>query len=677
MNNPLLENHALPPFSRIKPEHAEPAIKQLIERNKASIEELLSANSDYSWDNLLQPLEEMDDELARAWSPVGHLNGVLNSDDIRNAYNACLPLLSEYSTWMGQHEALYLAYKQIAQRSDFDALQPAQQRAVHNALRDFRLAGVSLSAEKKQRFGEIKQRLSKLGSQFSENVLDATHAWKRTLTREELAGLPESALANARQAAEQAGEQGYVITLDFPSYQPVLTYCDNRALREAVYEANSTRASRLGPNAGQFDNSEIISEILDLRQELAHLLDFTTYAELSLATKMADTTGTVLEFLDDLAEKSHPQAQSEWQSLVAYAQEQHAHSDVQPWDVAYFSEKLKQQTFQVSQEEIRPYLPVPTVLKGLFEVAHRLYGVEIEEIAEFDSYHPDARLFEISVEGTVIARFYFDLYARSGKRGGAWMDDCRVRRLQAEQLQIPVAYLVCNFTPPVGDEPSLLTSTELTTLFHEFGHGLHHMLTHQTVAAVSGINGVAWDAVELPSQFLENWCWEPEALRFISGHYQSGEPLPDSLLEKLLAARNFQSAMQMGRQLEFALFDFRLHNEWQGGDANDVQALLDTVREKVSVIVPPAYNKFQNGFSHIFAGGYAAGYYSYKWAEVLSADAFSRFEEEGIFNAETGADFKSAILEVGGSVDAMTAFVTFRGREPSIEPLLRHSGIAA
>jgi oligopeptidase A len=677
MNNPLLENHTLPAFSQIKPEHAEPAINHLIERNKQAIDELLSANQDYTWDNLLQPIEDMDDELARAWSPLGHLNGVLNSDEIRDAYNACLPLLSQYSTWMGQHEALYLAYKQIAQRSDFESLQAAQQMAIKNALRDFRLAGVSLSAERKQRFGEIKQRLSKLGSQFSENVLDATDAWKKTLTLDELAGLPESALANAKQAAEQAGEQGYVITLDFPSYQPVLTYCNNRALRQAVYEANCTRASALGPSAGQYDNSELITEILDLRQELAKLLDFDSYAELSLATKMADSTDSVLEFLNNLAQKSHPQAQTEWQELVDYAASQHDHPDLQPWDVAYFSEKLKQDQFKVSQEEIRPFLPVPTVLEGMFEVANRLYGVDISEVDEFDNYHEDARLFEIHLEGNTIARFYLDLYARSGKRGGAWMDDCRIRRVQTGQLQIPVAYLVCNFTPPVGAKPSLLTSTELTTLFHEFGHGLHHMLTHQTVASVSGINGVAWDAVELPSQFLENWCWEPEALRFISGHYETGECLPDTLLDKLLAAKNFQSAMQMGRQLEFALFDFRLHNEWRGGDAATVQTVLDEVREQVAVLKPPAYNKFQNAFSHIFAGGYAAGYYSYKWAEVLSSDAFSRFEEEGIFNPETGAAFRSAILEVGGSVDAMTAFVTFRGREPSIEPLLRHSGIAA
>ncbi|MEP6391820.1 MAG: oligopeptidase A [Halioglobus sp.] len=677
MSNPLLENHSLPAFSQIKPEHAEPAISTLIERNKETIDKLLSANQDYTWDNLMQPIEDMDDDLARAWSPLGHLNGVLNSDEIREAYNACLPLLSQYSTWMGQHEALYLAYEQIAQRSDFELLEPAQQKAIKNALRDFRLAGVSLSDQHKQRFGEIKQRLSKLGSEFSEHVLDATDAWKMTLTREDLDGLPESALENAKQAAEQAGETGYVITLDFPSYQPVLTYCNNGKLRQAVYEANCTRASALGPNAGQFDNSELITEILNLRQELATLLDFTSYAELSLATKMADSTDGVLEFLNNLAQKSHPQAQTEWQELAEYAASQHNHPDLQPWDAAFFSEKLKQDRFEVSQEEIRPYLPVPTVLNGMFEVANRLYGIEISEVKEFDNYHEDARLFEIHLEGKPIARFYLDLYARSGKRGGAWMDDCRIRRVQAGELQLPVAYLVCNFTPPVGAKPSLLTSMELTTLFHEFGHGLHHMLTHQTVASVSGINGVAWDAVELPSQFLENWCWERDALRFISGHYETGEPLPDTLLEKLLDARNFQSAITMCRQLEFALFDFRLHNEWHGGDASTVQALLDEVREQVAVMIPPVYNKFQNAFSHIFAGGYAAGYYSYKWAEVLSSDAFSRFEEEGIFNPDTGADFRSAILEVGGSVDAMTAFVNFRGREPSIEPLLRHSGIAA
>ena len=677
MPNPLLEYHELPPFSSIKPEHAEPAVRQLIERNKRSIEELLAANSDYCWDNLLQPIEEMDDELARCFSPVGHLNSTLNSDELREAYNKCLPLLSGYSTWMGQHEGLFQAYQQIAQGDEFAALEQAQRTAIEHALRDFRLAGVALPAPQKKRYGELKSRLSELGSQFSENVLDATNAWSKQLSEEALAGLPETALASAREAARQAGVKGCLITLNFPSYQPVLTYCDDASLREEVYTANCTRASREGPHAGQWDNTPIIEEIMTLRLELAKLLGFNNYAELSLATKMAETTDEVVAFLSQLAERSQQQAGQEWQELAQFAREHFQKETLESWDIAYYSEKLRQHKYRISQEEIRPYLPVHRVLAGLFEVVQRLYGVAVREVTTFDSYHEDARLFEVLQDDEVIARFYLDLYARAHKRGGAWMDDCRVRRWREGALQIPVAYLVCNFTPPVGDKPSLLTEQELTTLFHEFGHGLHHMLTRQTVASVSGINGVAWDAVELPSQFLENWCWEEDALAFISGHHETGEPLPATLLERMLAARNFQSAMMMMRQIEFSLFDFRLHREWGTDSVTSVQGLLDEVRAAVAVHIPPDYNRFQNGFSHIFGGGYAAGYYSYKWAEVLSADAFSRFEEEGIFNRATGAEFRKCILECGGSQPPMEAFVAFRGRKPDIEPLLRHSGIAA
>jgi len=677
MPNPLLEYHELPPFSSIKPEHAEPAVRQLIERNKQSIDELLAANGTYSWDNLLQPIEEMDDDLARCFSPVGHLNSTLNSDELREAYNKCLPLLSEYSTWMGQHEGLFQAYRQITEGEEFAALGQAQRTAIEHALRDFRLAGVALPADQKKRYGELKSRLSELGSQFSENVLDATNAWSKQLPEEALTGLPETALASAREAARQAGVEGCLITLNFPSYQPVLTYCDDARLREEVYQANCTRASREGPQAGKWDNTAIIEEIMTLRRELAKLLGFDNYAELSLATKMAETTDEVVAFLSQLAERSQQQAGQEWQELEQFAREQFQKETLESWDVAYYGEKLRQHKYRISQEEIRPYLPVHRVLAGLFEVVQRLYAVDVREVTTFDSYHEDARLFEVLQDSEVIARFYLDLYARAHKRGGAWMDDCRVRRWREGALQIPVAYLVCNFTPPVGDKPSLLTEQELTTLFHEFGHGLHHMLTRQTVASVSGINGVAWDAVELPSQFLENWCWEEDALAFISGHHETGEPLPATLLERMLAARNFQSAMMMMRQIEFSLFDFRLHREWGTDSVTSVQGLLDEVRAAVAVHIPPDYNRFQNGFSHIFGGGYAAGYYSYKWAEVLSADAFSRFEEEGIFNRETGSDFRKCILECGGSQPPMEAFVAFRGRKPDIEPLLRHSGIAA
>ena len=676
MNNPLLERHELPPFSRIEPSQVEPAIRHLIERNKQAIEDLLAANEQYSWDNLWQPIEQLEDELSQAWSPVSHLNGVCNNEALREAYNTCLPLLSEYGTWMGQHERLYQAYLQITENPGFAALDTAQRKAIENVLRDFRLAGVALPPEQKTRYAELRKRLSELGSSFSDNVLDATNAWSREVTEEQLAGLPATALAGARQAAQQAGLEGYLINLEFPSYYPVLTYCDDAVLREEVYRANATRASEEGPHARKWDNSAIIEETLALRQELAQLLGFANYAELSLATKMADTPSQVRDFLEQLARQSRPQAEEEWRALQDFARSEFGAGAVNAWDVSYYSEKLRQQRYQVSQEELRPYLPVDRVLPGLFKVVERLYGVAVREVSDFDSYHPDARLFELLQDDTVIARFYLDLYARPHKRGGAWMDNCRVRRSVEGTLQIPVAYLVCNFTPPVGAAPALLNHAELTTLFHEFGHGLHHMLTRQTVAAVSGINGVAWDAVELPSQFLENWCWQREALELISGHYETGEPLPGQLLDKLLAARSYQAAMMLARQVEFSLFDLRLHSEWNPADGASVQDLLDEVRAAVAVVPTPAYNRFQNSFSHIFAGGYAAGYYSYKWAEVLSADAFSRFEEEGIFNRDTGESFRQHILHAGGSRDAMELFIAFRGREPSLEPLLRHSGIA-
>ena len=675
MSNPLLEQHPLPPFSRIKPEHAEPALRELIARNKQAIDDLLAANERYSWDNLLQPIEDMEDQLSQAWSPVSHLNSVCNSEELRKAYNACLPLLSEYGTWMGQHSQLCAAYQQIADSEEFSSLSEARQMAVNHALRDFRLAGVALPQEQKEEYARLRQRLSELGSKFEENVLDATKAWSKQVSAEQLAGLPDTALASARQAAEQAGVEGYLINLEFPSYFPVMTYADDGKLREEVYIAYATRASEQGPHAGQWDNSALLVETLDLRQQMAQLLGFANYAELSLATKMAEKPADVTDFLEELAAKSRPQALGEREGLVEFARKEYGADTVNAWDGGYYSEKLRQRRYQISQEEIRPYLPVGKALGGLFEVLERLYGVGVRELSSFDSYHRDARLFEVLQADKVIAHFYLDLYARSDKRGGAWMDNCRVRRIAEGELQIPVAYMVCNFTPPVGDSPALLSHTELVTLFHEFGHGFHHMLTRQTVAAVSGINGVAWDAVELPSQFLENWCWEREALAFISGHHETAEPLPAALLDKLLAARNFQSAMMMLRQLEFALFDFRLHRDWSGGDSSTVQAVLDEVRKEVAVVPTPACSRSQNAFTHVFAGGYAAGYYSYKWAEVLSADAFSRFEEEGIFNPETGADFRRYILEVGGAREPMDVFVAFRGREPSIDPLLRHSGI--
>ncbi len=679
MSNPLLENQVLPAFSAIEPAHVKPAIESLLNRNRERLANLLAelkaSGETPSWDNFAAPIEEWDDELSKAWSPVGHLNGVKNSEALREAYNACLPLLSQYSTEIGQNTELCNAYKALKASPGFDQLSVQQQTTINNELRDFHLAGVDLPEDKKKRFGDISQRLSELTSKFSENVLDATHAWHKHITDESmLDGLPDSAKQLLAQLAQQKELSGYVVTLDFPSFYPILTYADSRELREEVYRANVTKASEIGPNAGQFDNTDLMKEILQLRYEKAQLLGYNSYAELSVASKMAESADQVLGFLDDLAVKAKPQAEREIAELKAFAKEEFGADDLQPWDVGYYAEKLRQQRYAISQEDIRPYLPVDTVIQGMFKTVSNLFDLEFVEKTDFDTYHPDARFFEIHKDGQQLASFYLDLYAREKKRGGAWMDVCRTRRNTASGLQLPVAYLVCNFTPPVGDQPALLTHDELTTLFHEFGHGLHHMLTRMDVAAVSGISGVAWDAVELPSQFLENWCYEPEALAFISGHYETGEPLPQELLDKLLAAKNFQSAMATVRQLEFALFDFRLHHEFRDQGA-DVQALLDDVRSKVTVVPTVDFSRFQHSFTHIFAGGYAAGYYSYKWAEVLSADAFSRFEEEGIFNKATGQSFLDEILSQGGSREAGVLFENFRGRAPSVEPLLRHCGI--
>ncbi|EAR62611.1 oligopeptidase A [Neptuniibacter caesariensis] len=676
MSNPMLNPQVLPAFSQIKPEQIEPAIDQLLEDNRKQVAEILAQLQEVSWDSLVAPLEEMNDRLAKAWSPVSHMNSVVNTDELRDAYNACLPKLSQYWTEMGQNQGLYEAFKQLADHPDFAQLDEAQQKVVTNTLRDFRLSGIALNDSDKQRYAELQQKLSELTTKFSENVMDATDAWSKLLASEEdLTGLPPMAIAAAKQMAEAKGEEGWLVTLDFPSYLATITYADDRELRKEIYTAFSTRASDQGPGDGQWDNSGVMTEILELRLELAKLLGFANYAEYSLATKMADSTDQVVGFLTDLAEKSLPVAKQDYAQLSAFAKDEYGVTDLQAWDLAYFGEKLKQAKYAISEEQIRPYFPLPKVLDGLFGVAGKLFDIEISEVTEFDRWHKDARLFEISRNGQLIARFFMDLYAREKKRGGAWMDDCRVRRrLDDGSLQLPVAYLVCNFSSPVGDDPALLTHNEVTTLFHEFGHGLHHMLTQIECADVSGINGVAWDAVELPSQFLENWCYEPEALALISGHYLTGETLPEDLLQKMLAAKNYQSGMMMVRQLEFSLFDFILHRDYQPG-TTVIQEVLDKVRSEVAVVTPPSFNRFQHGFSHIFAGGYAAGYYSYKWAEVLSADAFSRFEEEGIFNTQTGSDFRANILEMGGSKEPMELFIAFRGREPEVDALLRHSGI--
>ncbi|BBR41812.1 oligopeptidase A [Aeromonas allosaccharophila] len=680
MNNPLLTMDSLPPFSQIKPEQVQPAVIQAIADCKQKISDVLAQREPHTWDSLIAPLEEVNDRLSRIWSPVSHLNSVLNSEALREAHDACLPQLSEFQTYVGQHEGLYQAYLALSQSDDFPLLSGAQRKEIQNTLRDFRLSGIGLPAEAQQRYGEIQARLSELASRFSNNVLDATQGWHKLVADEaELAGLPDSVRAAARQMAELKGKEGWLFTLDIPSYLPVMMYSDNRELRAEMYQAFTTRASDQGPNAGKWDNSAIMSELLTLRRELAQLLGFANYAELSLATKMADKTEQVVSFLTDLAAKSLPQGKAELEEIRAFAAEQHGQGELAAWDLAYYAEKLKQHKFSISDEQLRPYFPASKVVKGLFEVVKRVFGMKVRERLGIDTWHPDVRFYDIfDAEDELRGSFYLDLYAREHKQGGAWMDVCLGRRYRQDgSLQKPVAYLTCNFNGPVDGKPALFTHNEVVTLFHEFGHGIHHMLTRIDVAGVAGINGVAWDAVELPSQFLENWCWESEALAFISGHYETGEPLPADLLEKMLTARNFQAAMQMLRQLEFALFDFRLHQEFDPANPAQLPALLDEVRSQVAVMTPPAFNRFQHSFSHIFAGGYAAGYYSYKWAEVLSADAFSRFEEEGIFNPATGQSFLKNILEKGGSKEPMELFRAFRGREPKVDALLRHSGIAA
>ncbi|MCU7943920.1 MAG: oligopeptidase A [Candidatus Thiodiazotropha sp. (ex Cardiolucina cf. quadrata)] len=672
--NALINMQGLPAFSSITPDMVEPAMDQLLQENRQTIQQLLSSQQEYTWKNLVEPLEKAEDRLSRAWSPVSHMNAVVNNDELRAAYNAVLPKLSEYATDVGQNGQLCNAYKQVAGEAGLDR---AQRKLLQNALLDFHLSGVDLEEDKKQRFKEISQELSQLTTKFEENLLDATNAWSKLITDEStLQGLPESALALARQTAAQRDQEGWLLTLEYPSYLPVMTYADDRQLRREVYEAFATRASDQGPHAGQWDNTEAMERILELRHEQAGLLGFSNYADRSLAKKMARSSDEVIAFLTDLAERSRTQAERELNELREFASERYGFDDLRAWDIGYYAEKLRQVRHNITQEELKPYFPETRVLPGMFAVVERLYGIRIEETRGIDTWHPDVRFFEIrDSHNHLRGQFYLDLYARPKKRGGAWMDECATRFFTDTMDQIPVAYLTCNFSPPVDGKPSLFTHDEVLTLFHEFGHGLHHLLTTVDYPAVAGINGVAWDAVELPSQFMENWCWEKAALDLISGHVDTGDPIPDELYRRMYTAKNFQSAMQMVRQLEFALFDFRIHREYDPRRGGRIYEILQEVRQQVAVITPPAWNRFAHGFSHIFAGGYAAGYYSYKWAEVLSADAFSLFEERGIFNADTGQAFLREVLQQGGSRDAMELFVAFRGREPEIEPLLRHSGI--
>ncbi|MEW6562484.1 MAG: M3 family metallopeptidase [Pseudomonadota bacterium] len=673
--NPLLDFSGLPRFAEIRPEHIAPAVEQLLEEGRAVIARLIADETPPDWDNFMLPLENANERLARAWGQVGHLNAVMNNAELREVYNANLPKITQYYAELGQNLELFNKVKTLRANADFAGLSYARQKIVENDLRDFRLGGAELPDAEKARYLEVQEELSALSAKFSDNLLDATNDFSLLIEdRAELNGLPDDVLQAAAEAAQAAGKSGWLFTLKAPSYLPVMQYADNRALREQMYRAYSTRASEAGK--AEWDNTPLIRRILELRAEEAKLLGFGNYAELSLATKMANSPEQVMAFLRELAQRARPFAERDLDELRVFAETELQLATLEAWDVSYASEKLRQRSYAFSDQEVKEYFPEDAVLPGMFRLVETLFNVKLQP-AQAPVWHEDVRFFDIlDTAGGRIGQFYLDLYARASKRGGAWMDDAITRRrLPDGAIQTPVAYLTCNFAAPVGGKPSLFTHDEVITLFHELGHGLHHLLTQVEDLAVSGINGVEWDAVELPSQFMENFCWEWDVLQGMTRHVETGAPLPRVLYDKMLAAKNFQSGLFTLRQVEFALFDIRLHCEYDPRGAQSVQQLLDEVRAEVAVLIPPAFNRFQNSFSHIFSGGYAAGYYSYKWAEVLSSDAFSLFEESGVLNAQTGNLFREEILSVGGSRDAMDSFVAFRGREPQIDALLRHSGL--
>ncbi len=677
-DNPLLNISDLPQFELFHVKHIEPAVDQLLAESRAEIERLVAMAEQPTWQNFIEPIEVIDNRFERVWGPIGHLDAVKNSDAWHQAYVACLEKVTEYHTERGQNAGLYAKFKALSESDELHTYNLAQKKVIENALRSFRLSGIALPKAQQAEFQQISQQLSQLNSTFSNNVLKSTQAWFKSITEvNDLAGLPDSALATLQQLAEQKGLEGWCVTLDFPSYLAIMTYAENRELREEVYRAFSTRSSDQADNT-EFDNSQNMDLIRSLRHKKATLLGFYQYSEYSLATKMAESTEQVLGFLRDLAQKSKPQAEQELAMLKRFAKESLSIDDFQPWDVTYVSEKVKSETLSLSQETLRVYFPIESALNGLFTITEQLFGVKIQAKEGVSTWHSDVRFYELlNEQNQVIGQFYLDLYARENKRGGAWMDTVVTRWKSPDgTLQTPVAYLVCNFTPPVEGKTACLTHNELTTLFHEFGHGIHHLMTEMQHLDISGISGVPWDAVELPSQFMENFCWERESLDLIASHVETGEKLPEKLFESLKASRSFLSAMMMLRQVEFALADFEMHAFYNDQSVEPVSEIAERIRQEVAVIHPPEYTRTMHSFSHIFAGGYAAGYFSYKWAEVLSADAFSLFEETGILNAETGAKFKNTILAAGGSVDPMVLFKAFRGREPNISALLRHSGIA-
>ena len=662
MSNPLLDFSGLPRFAEIRPEHVASAVDELLAQGRAAIAAVTGAPP--TWDAFVSPLEDANEKIGRAWGQVAHLHAVMDSPPLREAYNANLPKITQYFTELGQNEALFTKYKALQKSAAFSSLNGARKKIVENAVRDFRLSGAELPDEKKKRFAAIQEELARLSAKFSENVLDATNAFSITVAQERTAGIPEDVLHAAREAAEKDGKPGFKFTLHAPSYMPVMQYAEDRALRETLYRESSTRASEFGKP--EWDNTANIARIVELRREMAGLLGYGTFADVSLVPKMAESPKQVLGFLDDLARRARPFAEKDVAELKEFS------PDLQAWDVAYASEKLRAKRYAFSEQEVKQYFPEDAAVAGLFRVAETLYQVKIAP-SKAPVWHEDVRFFDVRDRaGALVGQFYMDLYARETKRGGAWMDDAIGRRRKGTRIQTPVAYLNCNFSRPVAGKPALFTHDEVLTLFHEFGHGLHHLLTRVEDLGVSGINGVEWDAVELPSQFMENFCWEWDVLRHMTRHVDTGAPLPRALFDKMIAAKNFQSGMAMLRQIEFAEFDMRLHSE---SGHKSALALLEEVRERVAVLKPPAYNRFPNNFSHIFAGGYAAGYYSYKWAEVLSADAYSFFEENGVLDEKVGARFRDEVLAVGGSRPAAESFRAFRGREPSVDALLRHSGM--
>jgi oligopeptidase A len=682
-DNPLLRDDTLPAFSQIRPEHVPPAIDALLGDYRDAINELLAAGAPRDFASVMLTQERLEQRLARAWAPVSHLHSVADSAALRAAYGPAEEKLTEHAIELGQNRDLYAAVQSLADAPDFAVLPRAERALVEHALRDFRLSGVALEEPARSRFRDIGVELSKLSTEFSNAVLDASEAWHEHISDErDLAGIPESGLAVLRQYAEDQELDGYLVTLKQPSVQAVLTYAANRGLRERVYWAYQTRASDQGPNAGKFDNGARIEKIMALRHEAAQLLGFANAAEESLATKMAASPTEVMEFLHDLATRAKPVAQRELATLREFAQRELKLDNLESWDVGYASEKLRQQRYALDEEQLKPYFPLPAVIEGLFGITETLYGITLAEREGVDAWHPTVRYYDVrDADGRVFAGAYVDLYARNGKRGGAWMDVCRARFDDGAQPQLPVAFLTCNFAPPTEGKPALLTHDDVLTLFHEFGHGLHHLLTGIALPSIGGIEGVEWDAVELPSQFMENFGWNRQALDLFARHYQTGERLPDELFERMLAARHFHAGLFLVRQLEFALFDFLLHLEYDPAQGARTLAVLEDVRKQVAVLHPPAWQRFPHGFSHIFAGGYAAGYYSYLWAELLSADAFGAFEEQAaasgsVMDRASGERFRREVLAVGASRPALESFIAFRGRKPEPEALLRSHGLS-